>query len=127
MAIEFNDDLEAIWRVDYDGGNWLAALSHMPPPAEGFEILYRFRWYVDGDLTRESKDIRNWYGTSITGVSLQDAMKRVAILARKIAEVRGGRLYQLFREGRNTADFMAAFASMPDTHSQTLEREPGEL
>lgn len=64
MAIEFNDQLEAIWQVMYERGNWLAAVSRQPPPGVGFKIVWRFRYYLDDDLTQATKDLRNWYEMS---------------------------------------------------------------
>lgn len=123
MAIEFNDRIEAIWQVMYDGGNWLAAVSRPPPPGVGFEITWRFRYYVDDDTTQASKDIRSWYQASANETNAKEVFKRMSFIARQVVEAKGGQLFQLFREGRSTEEFFEAFMSLPHMHSETMDEE----
>ena len=41
-------------------GNMMGALYKLPG-ADAWTFKYRTRWYVDEDLTSNSKDERNWY------------------------------------------------------------------
>jgi hypothetical protein len=126
MAIEFNDRLEAIWQVMWEGGNWLAAVSRAKPPGVGFEVVWRFRYYVDEDLTRDSKDIKNWYEATAPQMQLKEVLGKVAFVARTVVEAKHGQLYQLFREGRSTSELFEAFRSLPHMHSETLDANPVE-
>lgn len=50
-----------------------------------------------------------------------EVLKRFAVVVRAIVEHYHGQLYQLFREGRSTEDFLEAFAALPHMHSRTME------
>jgi hypothetical protein len=123
MAIEFNDQLEAVWQVMYESGNWLAAVSRQPPPGVGFKVVWRFRYYVDDDLTRNSKDAKSWYEASVAETQLKEVLKKISVVVRAVVTGKRGQLYQLFREGRSTEEFLKAFTSLPHMHSETLDAD----
>lgn len=127
MAIEFNDALEALWYVEFRGGNWLAALSRVPLPGLGFKLLYRFRYYRDDDLTRRTKDVKNWMGLQTGDIPIKEALKKTALMASVVVQTApDARLYQCFREGRSTEALWTAFTAFPFAHTEQLDGEAAE-
>jgi len=66
MAIEFRDGTFFL-RFYYAeittttrGGNFMGAIFRAPED-NCWHFKYRFRWYVDNDMTSNSKDVRSWY------------------------------------------------------------------
>src|SRR5579872_3595907 len=58
-------------------GNMMGAL-YKEPGAEVWTFKYRTRWYVDEDLTSNSKDERNWYVVDTKpGVAFERALEIV--------------------------------------------------
>lgn len=113
--IVFDDSLEAIWHIEVDIShmNWLGALSRSKEIEGGFEFNYRFRYYVDGDLTRNSKDRKNWYRAVMERTPLNLAIERTRVFVNSASAMMNGCLYECLRQGRTTEAMMAEWAAMP--------------
>lgn len=116
--IRFDDYIEALWHIEFDihHMNWLGALSRSKEIEGGFEFNYRFRYYVDDDLTQHSKDRKNWYRAVTQPMPLSEALGRTKLFVEAVSASRNGCLYECLRRGRTTEAMMAEWTAMPFVH-----------
>jgi hypothetical protein len=125
--IKLDDNLLAMWVVEIRQGdlegNWMASLSKRE---SGYELDYRFRWYVD-DKAHDSEDKRDFFVARLNP----------AITEEKMAIEHGHEYYEfmkkhagrevnsweLIRGARTTKEFAEVLKRMPGMHTKTLTEE----
>jgi hypothetical protein len=134
--IKMDDTILAIWCIEIraeSDGNWLACLSKRP---NGYELEYRFRWYVD-DVTYDSADRRNFFCIQFGKVYLTDTeaihhgREIFDLTRRSLAKNPAGNAtfpytWELIRGARSTDEFVDALAAMPGMHMRKITEQEAE-
>ncbi len=108
-----------IWFVTIgEEADWLGSVWKTD---EGYEIAYRFRFYVD-DKTFDSEDKKNWYKSEISKDSADDA--KMIKTMRDIAEILwvagGGKRYEVMMESGGIDEFMEEFQKLPFVSAKVM-------
>lgn len=122
MSLQLGESTLGVWSVFFRTGNWLA---HLAGNAEGrYELTYRFRWYRDALIGRDSKDERNFYR-----VTFKDALDAPSALARAreiFSIVQSApfteRAWELLRGARSVEEFASLLGEMPGMHRECAFR-----
>ncbi len=120
VMLVFDDALEAVWFVQFEGGDWLGGLMRRET---GFELRFRWRYYRD-EKAFNSSDIKNEYRWLIPR-DLEKALTDVAFVVRTIVMAKRGRPYQCIREGRTTEAMARYWFALPFNHVEREENVNG--
>ncbi len=117
--IELTEHTIGIWFVTLgEKGDWLGSVWKTD---KGYEIAYRFRYYVD-DKTFDSEDKKHWYKSEISKDSGDEA--KVIQVMRDVSEVLwiagGGKRYEVMMESGGIEEFMAEFQKLPFVTAKTM-------
>lgn len=102
-------------------GNVFAIVYRDGPESEPFQSMIRIRRYVDGDLTRKSKDEREGFtATAKPGASLEQLLRPI----RRVCEAMGGGVFEeVIIDSDDPAVIIAKFKAQPWAHSEEIPIE----
>jgi hypothetical protein len=110
-VILFDEKIVAVWFLALDNKrDWMAAVREIEPDAK-YELVYRFRYYVD-DKTFDSEDKKNWYKGEITGTRNYVLLSMRSVAEMLKAGTSDGPLYEVVND-KGLADFLRRFQDMP--------------
>jgi hypothetical protein len=118
MTIElYETTLRALWFVDWDAGNWLAALLRQE--GEDWQIIYRFRYNgpnPGGKDPFEADDRKSWY--ALSGDDKERGEIAVDAVAEAVRKKYGAEKVQKTVVNGDGIEAYQALAKMPWAHLQ---------
>ncbi len=119
--IVFDEKIVAVWFVTTitNKQDWMAAVRELEPDQK-YELVYRFRYYVD-DKQWDSEDKKNWYRGELTGtrnymlLSLRSVVDHMLLGA-------DGPVWELVND-KGLADFMRRFQDLPFVFARMQGKE----
>lgn len=89
-----------------------------------WQLYYRFRYYVDDDLSYRSKDRKSAYGASCGPMPIEQVIKRFRLVL--TVGSGGGEICELVIDSDDPAVAMAILAKQPWAHVNEHKRVPGQ-
>ncbi len=112
MSIVLSEHTLGIWFVSLGKeSDWLGSVWKTD---EGYEVVYRFRYYVD-DKTFDSEDTKHWYSTKISKDNADDdkVIKTMRDMAEMLWAASGGKRYELMMGRGGVEEFMVEYEKLP--------------
>jgi hypothetical protein len=119
MTIEITERVQAVWHMEIQGGNWLAAVESLE--GGGSKISYRFRYYHDDKLFEDSKDLRHWYRaeSEIDVVQAIDKVRQVVAYMQRTGV--GVDSHEIVRGRLSLNDFAALLMAQRYMHTKRVQ------
>lgn len=118
MSLEIGERTIGMWSVELGHGNWLA---HLALTGDGkLELTYRFRWYNDDLIGRDSKDERNFYHAVLRNTSVPEAIAKLREVFETMRDSAHGRGWELLKGERSIEEFASLLEQMPGIYRQEL-------
>lgn len=128
MSINVTERLLGTWYFPFPGGDYLFALEQLD---DCYQVVYRYRQYVDDKYDDTSEDIKHWHKGTMVLDSPEDALAMVRNAVKELREVTEvffpaeemGEVTELLMHDGDVDDFVRRLTEAPFAHSRTMTRQ----
>ena len=117
-----------LWFVALDEhGDWLG--SACTTEDGDFEMIYRFRYYVDKEVFEDSKDKKSWYKGTVSKdhADKDKIIEAMRAMTKALWTQSGGQRYEIMMGNGGEEEFMDEMSKLPFTTMKTRKLDEEEL